>query len=74
MAMAVHWKGILSLLALLVITFAVAVVTHSIAAAIVVLLLGLCLGFVLPIAWMRPPGEPKERHERHDRFVNDMRP
>lgn len=62
------------MMGVLVTTFAVAMATHSILPGILVFLLGLVLGFVFSIAWMRPPGTPKERHERHDRFLNDMGP
>jgi len=73
-AMSRHWKGIIGLFALTLIAFATAIVTQSVAAAILVLLLGLCLAFVLATAWMRPRGEPPERHAAHDRIVNDTNP
>jgi hypothetical protein len=69
-----HWKGIIALFALTVLAFGTAVATQSIAGAIIVFLIGLCLAFVMATAWMRPPGSPLERHERHDRIVNDTQP
>lgn len=69
-----HWKGIIGLFALTALAFATAIVTQSIPAALIVVLLGLCVAFVLGAAWMRPPGSPKERHAAHDRIVNDTNP
>jgi membrane protein implicated in regulation of membrane protease activity len=69
-----HWKGIIGLFAVTVLAFGAAVLTQSIAAAIIVFLLGLCLAFVLATAWMRPAGRPKEHHAAGDRILNDTSP
>jgi hypothetical protein len=62
------------LFAVTVLAFGVAVFTQSIAGAIIVFLIGLCLAFVLATAWMRPSGSPKEHHAPSDRILNDTSP
>jgi hypothetical protein len=54
--------------------FGAAIVTGSLYLAIVVILGGFVLAFVMTIAWSRPHGSPTEHHAPGDRLLNDTRP
>jgi hypothetical protein len=56
------------------IAFAIAIGTSSLYLAIVVLITGFVLAFVMTIAWSRPTGSPIEHHAPGDRLLNDTRP
>jgi hypothetical protein len=69
-----HLKAIVAIFLLLGIGFAAAITTGSLYLALVVLLAGLVIAFVMTTAWMRPPGSSIEHHAPGDRLVDDTRP
>lgn len=73
-AMSRHWKGILTIFFVTVTVFIIGIVTDSTYLAVVSLISGLVMSFVIAVAWSRPSGSPKERHAEHDRLMNDTRP
>jgi hypothetical protein len=72
--MRIHWKGMFALFLLTAAGFGAAVMMGSLYLAIVVLIGGLVLAFVMTIAWSRPSGSPIEHHAPGDRLLNDTRP
>jgi len=69
-----HWKGMIGLFLAMAIGFGAAIFMGSLYLAIVVVLTGFVLAFVMSIAYARPKGSPIEHHAASDRLVNDTRP
>lgn len=61
-----HWKGVLALLALLVVSFIAAQMTGSREIGLGVLLVGAMAGFVIAVAWMRPRRPHRPHHHHHE--------
>jgi hypothetical protein len=72
--MRAHWKGIIWLFLLVAGGFTAAIVFGSLYLALVFLIGGLVVAFIMTTAWMRPPGSPIEHHAPTDKLVNDTRP
>jgi hypothetical protein len=65
------------MVALFVVTvgsFAIALVAGSTLLAVMALLGGLVVAFVLATAWMRPTSYPAEHHPKVDRMFDDTAP
>jgi hypothetical protein len=69
-----HWRGMIALFLVMAIGFGAAIITSSLYLAIVAMLGGFVLAFVMTIAWSRPDGSPTEHHAPGDRLLNDTRP
>jgi len=54
--------------------FGFSVAIGSMFAALISLIAGLVLAFVMSIAWVRFEGYPPEHHPRIDKIVDDTRP
>jgi hypothetical protein len=72
--MKLHPFAIWSLFAVTLFAFGFAVASGSLYVALVSLLFGIVLAFVMGIAWGRFRGGPTEHHPKVDRFVDDTRP
>lgn len=72
--MRIHWKGVVTLVLIVAMAFVAAIVLESLYLALVALVGGLVMAFIMITAWMRPPGSPIEHHARSDKLVNDTRP
>ncbi len=69
-----HTTGIVALFLIIVGTFGFAIFAGSTMVALMALLGGLVIAFVMAIAWMRPAGYPPEHHPKIDRIFDDTAP
>ncbi len=69
-----HSTAIVAVFFVMVAGFGIALAAGSTILAIMALLGGLVVGFVMAIAWMRPASGPIEHHPRSDRIVDDTAP
>jgi predicted lysophospholipase L1 biosynthesis ABC-type transport system permease subunit len=69
-----HSTGIVALFLVTVGLFGLAFWAGHAMLAVMVLLGGLVVAFVLGIAWMRPTSYPPEHHPKVDRIFNDTAP
>ena len=68
-----HGKALVELLAVMALAVETAFLTSSLIVAIVALLAGLDIAFVLAVAWMRPVGA-REHHPAIDKLLDDAEP
>jgi len=68
-----HARGLIRLFAIIALATETAFLTSSLIVAIVALLAGLDIAFVLAIAWLRPAGST-EHHPKIDELVADADP
>lgn len=69
-----HWQGMIALFMVMAVGFGAAIVTGSLYLAILAIIAGFVVAFVMTIAWSRPSGSPIEHHAPSDRYLNDTRP
>lgn len=69
-----HTTSIVALFVAIVLGFGAALIAGSALVAVVVLVTGLVVAFVIATAWMRPPSAPTEHHPSTDKVFNDQHP
>ena len=69
-----HWRALVIGFGLILVGFVGGLALESIAIALVSLVTGLVVAFVMAIAYLRPEGASPEHHARVDHLLDDTNP